>query len=346
MAIRDLSALARQAAELETSERRLVGVSNSFIKLLSDPMSKELQEGKPDFIPGAKYKGYVCSKSKVALGTAPIVTVLGVFKLYEDTLKRPEGSKEIPKIVRYFMPQDAEQVEVEGMFNRPYTDKEGVEHILSPIHWVFLYFHKHPEITDAVYGFRSTGNAIVKELQKIIAQNSETCTELRFKMGNQAIDNKTYNNTRLYPAFTLVGNNFKLDDGELSEVEGGFDEDELKKVLERSVAVHADYKANKLVALQGNMAALMAPRGKAIPAPRAAAAIESDTDDEEMAKPVKTPAKKLVPATVVEDDDDEEEAPPPVKRPAVKKVAKPVVEDDDDDADDDDDDDDAGDVKF
>jgi hypothetical protein len=287
----ELDELNELAAVVKTGEeimRNETGGQNSFIKLIQDPQAKELAEGKPEYIKGAKYKHFVIGNKKLNLGLKFDATVVGMFKLYEETEVKKENAKELPKIFGYWMPEDADNIPVDGIFDRPFIAKDGTQHVLRPVHWVALYIHRFPEITDAVLSFRSTGNSVYTQLAKLIKNNSEMASQLRLTVSSQAIENKTWDKTNLYPAFEIAGRNFDYVDGKIKlikEEAGGLDVATIKDLLGRSAELAKEYQENKMVARKRDIAGLLgapaANGAKAIGAPGKAqpASYREDDDD-------------------------------------------------------------------
>jgi hypothetical protein len=248
----ELSALAIQNKELEDTERAKTGGQNSFITLVQGNSGILLPDDEA-YIKGVKLHDYVISSKKLRLGAALDVTVLGMFKLYAETARK-EKETDIAPTVGFWMPEDAMQIPVEGIFDRPLPNGN----VLKPVHWVYVYLHDHPDITDGMIAFRSTGNSVYAALEKLIKSESAICTELRFTVTKQAIKNDTYKTTNYYPKFEISGRNFKLDEsGKVLSVKGGLKADEIKEILTRSNKVQKDYAEMKLIAKKNNIQALI-----------------------------------------------------------------------------------------
>jgi hypothetical protein len=266
----ELNLLAGTGKAIEDEVRSQTGGQNSFIKLIGDPQAKELQEGKSEYIKGAKYKSFVIGNKKINLGLKVEVTVLGTFKLYEETEIKKEGAKELPKIFGYWMPEDAMNIPADGPFDHPFRAKDGSMHTLRPVHWVAVYIHKLPDVEDAVFAFRSTGNSIYSQIAKMIKNQSEIAPQLRFTVTTQAIENKTWDKTNLYPLFEVTGKNFDMKEGKVSLIdadEGGMPLSVVKDLLGRYAHLQESYKENQMVARKTNIAGLIG----APPAPAKAA---------------------------------------------------------------------------
>lgn len=132
-----------------------------------------LDKTSPDYIKGASYKGFCVPSSKLNLGAEFDYTVMGIFSIYEEKVKRrAKATSEIPPIVGYRMPKQAQRIPIaEGSyFDREFVAKDGEAGILSPVFWVFGLIKGHEEMGLHNMVFRSTaaGNA---KLQKILAKN-------------------------------------------------------------------------------------------------------------------------------------------------------------------------------
>jgi hypothetical protein len=239
----ELSALAAVNKELEDEERAKTGGNSLFITLVQGN-SSILVEGDPRYIKGVKMYDYVISQRKLRLGQELDATVIGFFKIYEEKAKK-EKENEMAQTVRFWMPEQAEQVPLgEG---EPFVRYLNNGNILMPNHWVFLYLHDHPEIEGGMLSFRSTGNKVYDQLCKMIKAETKICTELRFTIKKQGIRNESYKKTNFYPEFTIAGRNFDYVDGRVIPIKGGLGKDEIKLILERSKEIHEEYAANRLV---------------------------------------------------------------------------------------------------
>jgi len=280
-----------QTVRYEQENRDVSGRQYNYLKIIgnsaNDPITKE---GKPEYIKGAKEGVWVIPSQKLLLGKAVTLSIKGMFKVYEDSIpgqKKDPKSKQEPmrQVIAYWLPQDAEQIPLEGIFERPYRGKDGVDHILKPVHWMFVYLHEHPEIEDAVITFRSTGNRIYKEVQKLIAANATTATELRFTMTHQEIAAEGWDKDYLYPLFEIDGRNYDYEDEKISLCKGGMDEDELADFIEASFKVNEDYALAKIVTRKGNIAAMIA--GYTAPALEDKTGWKKGYEDDGDAKPAK-----------------------------------------------------------
>jgi hypothetical protein len=202
-----------------------------------------------------------------------------MFKLYAETAKK-EKENDMAPTVGFWMPDDAMQIPLQGIFDRPLPNGN----VLKPVHWVYVYLHDNPDIEDGMLAFRSTGNSVYAALEKLIKSESSICTELRFTVTKQAIKNETYKTTNYYPKFEISGRNFKMDEnGKVLPVKGGLKADEIKEILKRSNKVQKDYAEMKLVAKKNNIQALIGSgQGRpALAAGKGGKAAYPDDDDED-----------------------------------------------------------------
>jgi len=268
----DLSALVLANKEMEDIERAKTGSQNSFITLVK-ATSGIVDANDPAYIKGVKVLDYAIASKKLGLGKALDVTILGMFKLYAEVTPKEKDS-DMPKTVKFWMPEDAAQYPVAGIFDRPLPNGN----VLQPNHWVFVYLHAHPEIEDGLIAFRSKGNSVYAQLEKLIKAESSVCTELRFSVTNQAIRNETYKKNDYYPKFEITGHNYKLteDNKVVKTKDSKVDAATLKEIIERSYKIQKSYQEMKMVAKQS---ALPAPNGRAaLPAPKGG--YVDDEDDE------------------------------------------------------------------
>jgi len=254
----DLSALVLANKEMEDAERAKTGSQNSFITLVK-ANSGIVDKNNPNFIKGVKPLDYAIASKKLGLGKELDVTIIGMFKIYGEVAKKEKDS-DMPKTVKFWMPDDAAQYPVEGIFDRPLPNGN----LLQPRHWVFVYLHDHPEIDDGLIAFGGKGNKIYTQLEKLIKAESSVCTELRFTVTHQDIYNEDYKKTDYYPKFEITGHNYKLtEDGKVVKAKDSkVDADTLREILTRSHKVQKDYQEMKMVAKQ-TIRALPAPTGRA-----------------------------------------------------------------------------------
>jgi len=258
----DLSSLVLASKEMEDVERAKTGSQSSFITLVK-ATSGIVDANHPSYIKGVKVLDYVIASKKLALGKKLDATILGMFKLYAEVTPKEKDS-DMPKTVRFWMPEDAAQYPVVGIFDRPLPNGN----VLQPNHWVFVYLHDHPEIEDGLIAFRSKGNSVYAQLEKLVKTESKVCTELRFSVTNQAVRNETYNKNDYYPKFEIVGHNYKLtEDGKVVKTKDSeVDTATLREIIERSYKIQKSYQEMKMVAKQS---VLPAPnRRNVLPAPK------------------------------------------------------------------------------
>jgi hypothetical protein len=273
----ELAALAQASKELEDEERAKTGNQNSFITLVK-ANGQVLDKNNPAYMPGVKTMDYVIASKKLRLGKTLDATILGMFKVYAE-VKKKEKDNEMAPTVGFWMPEDAAQFQVTpgGIFDRELPNGN----LLQPVHWVFLYLHDHPEVEDGLISFRSKGNSIYAQLEKLIKSESSVCTELRFAISNQDIYNEKYKKTDYYPKFEIVGHNYKLtEDGKVVKAKDSkLDTATLKEILERSKKAYENYKQLKMVAKRNIQALLGSPGRPALPAGKGG--YENDDGDSE-----------------------------------------------------------------
>lgn len=264
-----LMAQVMAASKLEADVRAKSGTNLTWLTLV-DASSNILVEGEPQYIKGAAPRDYVIGSKKLLLGPSPKVTILGMFKVYAE-VEPAQRQGDMAKTVGYWHPLDAEQIPLEGYFDRPLSNG----HVLQPVHWVFLYLHDHPELEGVVLSFRSTGNKIYAALEKQVKSESRIVPELCFTLGNQGIKAEKYNRTYFYPKFDLEPQrNFAFDPEKgIAKVEGGFTDEQLECVLTRYTELYRAYNEGILISRRTGLAGY-------IPGQRAEAALEAPAADD------------------------------------------------------------------
>jgi hypothetical protein len=265
--------------ELEDVQRALTGHQNSFLTLVK-ANGQVLDKNNPSYMKGVKPLDYVIAAKRLNLGRKLDVTVLGVFKVYAE-IKAVVSKDVIPQTIAFWHPDQAAQFEIApgAIFDRLLPNGN----LLQPTHWVFLYLHSHPEITDALVSFRSKGNSICDDLRKLIKQQSSVCTELRFTLSHQEVYNEKHKKTDYYPKFEVAGRNYTLtEDGKVAiNKSGDIDAATLKEILTRSRDIQLDYTEMRMVAKR-NIAALAGPPPrKALPSASKHKYAEEEEDDKE-----------------------------------------------------------------
>jgi hypothetical protein len=260
----ELSSLALAGKELEDEQRAQTGSQNSFITLVK-ANGQALDKNSPGYVPGAKPLDYVITSKKLKLGKKLDATVLGMFKVYAE-VKKGAGGDEMPTTVAFWMPEQAVQFGIApgSIFDRELPNGN----ILQPTHWVFVYLHDFPEITDAIISFRSKGNSFYSDLQKLVKAESAVCTELRFEVSNQELYNEKYKKTDYYPLFAVAGRNYKFtEDGKVViDKKGGLDKETLKEILTRAKTLQEDYKEMRMVGKRSVEALIGPAPRRALPA--------------------------------------------------------------------------------
>ena len=258
----DLSELAVAGRDLESEERAKEAGKQSFISLVT-PRSGVLDKNNPAYMPGVKPFEYVIPSTKLRLGKIVDATILGLFKVYAEVTPKQKES-DMAKTVKFWHPDDAVQFPIEGYFDRPLPNGN----ILQPVHWVCLYLHDNPDVTDGRISFRSVGNTFYKKLSDLVKAESNACTELRFNITYQELYNETYKKTDYYPAFEISGHNYQLtSEGKVVKTKDSkVDKATLREILERSKQAHEDYRNFRMVGKTNTQALLGSAPRKALPA--------------------------------------------------------------------------------
>ena len=208
----DIASLLLSAADMDVENQAEIGGSRvPYIKCITKAEDKVLDKAAPDFIPKAVYKGFCVPSSKMNLGLEFHYTVMGIFSVYEEKVK--PKAKEIPPIVGYWMPSQAQQIPIaEGSyFDREFVAKDGETHILSPVFWVFGLIKDHEELGLHNMVFRSTASGNAKALQKILAATEGMSCQQVVKVKSEKVEFKNYNNVSFRPVFEATDRlNFQL----------------------------------------------------------------------------------------------------------------------------------------
>jgi hypothetical protein len=256
--------LLAEAAELDgQNQAELGGNRVPYIKCISSIEDAILDKAAPEYIPKAVYKGFCVPEHKLNLGTEFHYTVMGIFSIYEEKVKPEAGSKEIPPIVGYLMPEQAHQVPIaEGSyFDREFVANDGKTHILSPVFWVFGLIKDHEDIGLCNMVFRSTAAKNAKDLQKILASSGGmSCTQV-VKVVAEKAEFKKFNKISYRPMFEATTRiNFQVNGGKLISKE--WSKEEIGKYAQLYSKLQADYSANRMVVKRD-----MAEKVAALPEP-------------------------------------------------------------------------------
>jgi hypothetical protein len=266
----NLAALLGAGKAHEDEARTEAGRDKSYVQIVGDPLSPFVTDNDPLRIEGAEFGSFVIPNKKVNLGKTPELVVVGLFKVYEERIPAPEGSEETAKLVGIWMPEDAEQLPVEGQLQRPFVSpSDNKVHLLLPSHWMCLWHRKHPDTTDMVITYKSVGNAVYQELVKKIKQSGVGFVpQLRLKFKTQTREAVKWKKKYMYPDFDIICDaqgkpklNFEIKQIKGVDtpvpVEGGLKADELEKVLTLYGQLAAEYTGYKMVARKRNIAALI-----------------------------------------------------------------------------------------
>jgi hypothetical protein len=269
----ELDALASEALELEAKERDQFQVNRMTYVSIVGRMSQATMKSKEGYIPGAAI-GQIVTSTKEILGESTPVTVLGIFKVYgqfePDTVDAKTKKRTQGALKRYVMPEEAVQVrglaERAGLFADNFNVTLPNGHILRPMHWIYLYLHDLPDITNAILTLRSTGNKVAAEVAKCIQQSgAEHSTELRFTLTHQEESNEQ--GEWFSPLFVLEDQrNMKVQDGRFIPVKGGLSKEEIVKVVKLSTEQRRAYSECRLITRSDILSLFSPAPRKALPA--------------------------------------------------------------------------------
>lgn len=239
----DLSALAGAGKALEDAERAKTGSSLTWITCVQ-PGAGVTTKGDPAYIKGVEAGSFYIADRQLALGEKLRGTVIGMFKVYGE-IKKKEKESEMAKTISFWLPEDAEQIPVEGNFERPLSNGN----ILVPMHWVFLEIEGHEDIVDAMLAFRSKGNSYYTAFNKLVKKSSEICAQLVVEFDTEAVPMPEYKKTYFYPVGQVVGKNFDYDSeaGKVTLIKGGASAGRVREILEKYARIQKEFADLKVV---------------------------------------------------------------------------------------------------
>lgn len=277
----DLSNLAVEGKACEDEERARTGGSLTWITCVQ-PGTGVTTKGDPAYVKGVEAGDFYIADRQLHIGEKLRGTLLGMFKVYGE-VKKKEKESEMAKTIAFWHPDDAEQIDLEGNFERPLANGN----VLVPMHWVFLEIEGHEDIVDVMLPFRSKGNSYFTALNKLVKKSSELCAELVVEFSTEAVPMPEYKKTYFYPVGQIVGKNFDFDadTGKVSAIKGGPSAADVRRILEKYNALQKSYKIHKIVSKRSpeQLQGLAGPKGmgakKGLPASTGEYG-KDDADDE------------------------------------------------------------------
>ena len=246
----DIARLLAEAAEMDGQNQAEIGGNRvPFVKCISKAEDPILDKTSPDYIKGAMYKGFCVPEHKLNLGAAFDYTVMAIFSIYEEKVK-PKGkvAGEIPPIVGYRMPKQAQQVPiVEGSyFDREFIAKDGETHILSPVFWVFGLIKDHEELGLHNMVFRSTAAGNAKALQKLLSANEGISCQQVVHVIAEKKEFPAYKSVTFRPLFEATDRlNFQIKGGRV--IPGEWTKEEVSSYVQIYHKLQSDYTESRLV---------------------------------------------------------------------------------------------------
>lgn len=244
----ELSNLAQSAKQLEDELRAQSGGNSTWVRVLQ-PGTDITTKGTATYVKGAQAGDFLVpvADGKFSVKETLRVTPLALLKVYVQ--KHPSGKdSEMDQTVAFWLPDDAEQMPLEDGNN--FRRVLGNGDYLMPMHWMYVYMHDFPEVTDAMIPFQSKSNSNFKKIEKMVKANSHICTELILDLKTEPVKNESFNKTYFYPVAEVSGRLYDYDaeTGKVSLVKGGASAADVAKVLKLSNEIQAQYKGFKLVA--------------------------------------------------------------------------------------------------
>lgn len=277
----DLSRLAVEGKQFEDEERARTGSSLTWVTCVQ-PGVGLITKGDDAYVKGVEAGDFFLNDRKLHIGETLRGNLLGAFKVYAEQ-KKKESASEMAQTVKFWHPDDADQIPLEGNFERPLANGN----VLVPMHWVFLEIEGHEDILDVMLPFRSKGNSYFVAFEKLVKKSSDLCAQLKVEFKAEAVKNEEFKKTYFYPVGSIVGKNFDFDaeTGKVSLIKGAADAKSVRRILEKYNELQKRYKESKIVSkLAPSQLAQMIPgnsvRRAGLPAGSGTGEYTSDASDE------------------------------------------------------------------
>jgi len=247
----DIAKLLAQAAEMDSQNQAELGGNRvPYIKCITSAEDPILDKSTPDYIPKAVYKGFCIPTLKLNLGAEFDYTVMGILSIYEEKVKaKGKGANEIPPIVGYRMPKQAQQIPIaEGSyFDREFVAQDGETHILSPVFWVYGLVKDHEDVGLVNMVFRSTAAGNAKDLQKILSKNGGISCQHVVHVVAERKEFPKFNKVTFRPQFSETDRvNFQLKGETIVPKE--WNKAEIAEYIQMYHKLQSDYTNSRLVA--------------------------------------------------------------------------------------------------
>lgn len=240
-ALSRINSRVQKAAQAELAHRAEFGSNLTWVTLVGAKSKVTIKKDEA-YIPGAKVDDFVIASKKLLLGASFKAVVLGVLKVYAE-MTTPVAQGDMPRTAGYWHPSDAEQVPLEGNFNRPLPNGNHLE----AQHWAMLYLPDHPELEGVVLSFKGVGNQYAKKLQKMLKEASTISPELIVEFTAEQVENKKYSTYNSYPVAEIVGKAFDYDDG-VKLVKDSFNAETVEEICNRYADVYDAYDHGAMIA--------------------------------------------------------------------------------------------------
>jgi len=239
----ELMELFKQTGEL-AAKQTIIAESGTYIQIISDPESDILTPGKPTYIKGAKYKGFVIPSKSISLGASFSAVITGIFPVFEQYVFESDDPKDMGKIVGYWHPDDTLGFQKSGWFDRMFFDKNGKRNLLKQIYWVYFYLPDYPEIEEARLTMRGNVCKKAKELEKLVGKSLVRLSQAKFTVSTVVRKIEEYRTTAIDPDFTVDENIYDVKDGRVIPVD---DVEVVKEVLTAELAVRKKYDEGSMI---------------------------------------------------------------------------------------------------
>lgn len=173
----ELAALAKQTQEADRRSRAAGGLNVTFISLAKTGTQALLEENAELYVEGLQLKEFFVQSTKTRLGKKLRVIPLYFLSVYNEMTSLDTKTS---KFVGVWRKQDAEKFDLAP---GNYFDRELPNgNYLRPATWMMLYLPDHPEIENPVITFKSTGQRIVKNIQKAIKANGDISCSVELEL--------------------------------------------------------------------------------------------------------------------------------------------------------------------
>ena len=241
----DLSRLAAEGKKIEDEERARTGSSLTWITCVQPGAGVLSKSNIEEYVKGVEEGDFFIKDRKLRIGEIMRANLLGTFKVYGE-IKKAETKNEMAQTVSFWHPDDADNIPLEGNFERPLANGN----VLVPMHWVFLEIPlADGTFVDAMLPFRSKGNSYFAAFEKLVKKASDISPQLQVEFKSVPDANNSFKKAYQYPVGSVIGKNFDYDSetGKVSLVKGGQNAQAVRRLLEKYNDLQTSYAGSKVV---------------------------------------------------------------------------------------------------